>query len=97
MQITEHIFSFMLAFARGLPVARLIQQGGTWNRANNPTVFELFEKTLLVVGVGAIGSRTAQVGQALGMRVIGVRRNPQRPDPPVEQTVQSRSATAGLA
>ena len=58
---------------------------GTWNRANNPSVFELFEKTLLVVGVGAIGSRTAEVGKSLGMRLIGVRRNPQRSDPSVEQ------------
>ena len=85
IQITEHIFSFMFAFARSLPAARLIQLEGTWNRANNPSVFELFEKTLLVVGVGAIGSRTAEVGKSLGMRVIGVRRNPQRSDPSVEQ------------
>ena len=86
IQITEHIFSFMFAFARSLPVARLIQLEATWiNLANNPSVFELFEKKLLVVGVGAIGSRTAAVGKALGMRVIGVRRNPQRSDPSVEQ------------
>jgi len=45
IQITEHIFSFMFAFARSLPAARLIQLEGTWNRANNPSVFELFEKT----------------------------------------------------
>ncbi|MDP7280706.1 MAG: NAD(P)-dependent oxidoreductase [Candidatus Poribacteria bacterium] len=68
-----------------MPAARSIQQESTWNWANNPAVFELFEKTLLVVGVGAISSRTAQVGQALGMRVIGVRRNPQRSDPSMEQ------------
>ena len=84
IQITEHIFSFMFSFARSLPSAKLIQLEGTWNRANSPSVFELFGKTLLVVGVGAIGSRTAEVAKALGMRVLGVRRHPQRPDPSVE-------------
>ena len=85
IQITEHIFSFMFSFARSLPRARAIQLEGTWNRANSPGVFELFGKTLLVVGVGAIGSRTAEVAKALGMRVLGVRRHPQRSDSSVEQ------------
>jgi phosphoglycerate dehydrogenase-like enzyme len=75
IQITEHIFSFLLAFARGLPAARDVQVGGTWHRPDNPVTFELYDKTLLVVGVGEIGSRTAEIGRALGMRVIGVRRN----------------------
>jgi phosphoglycerate dehydrogenase-like enzyme len=78
IQITEHIFSILLAFARGLPAARGVQVGGTWHRPDNPVNFELYDKTLLVVGVGEIGSRTAEIGRALGMRVIGVRRNKER-------------------
>ena len=84
IQITEHIFSFMFSFARSLQSDKLIQLAGTWNRANSSSVFELFGKTLLVVGIGAIGSRTAEVAKALGMRVLGVRRHPQRLDPSVE-------------
>ena len=85
VQITEHIFAFLFAFARGLPTARDIQEGGTWVRPAHPPVFELFDKTLLVIGVGAIGSRTAEIGRALGMRVIGVRRNSEKPAPAVER------------
>jgi len=33
---------------------------------------------LLVIGVGAIGSRIAQVASALGMRVLGLRRDPSK-------------------
>jgi len=39
-------------------------------------VFELAGKTMVLVGVGAIGRRTAQVASAMGMHVLGVRRNP---------------------
>ncbi len=84
IQITEHIFSFLFAFARDLPAARAVQLGGTWKQVDDPKVFELFGKTLLVIGVGEIGSRTAEIGRALGMRVIGVRRNPDRPAPAIE-------------
>ena len=37
---------------------------------------ELGGKTLLVVGLGRIGGRLAQLGKAFDMNVIGVRRDP---------------------
>jgi len=37
---------------------------------------ELGGKTLVVVGIGRIGGRLAQLGKAFGMRVIGIRRDP---------------------
>jgi phosphoglycerate dehydrogenase-like enzyme len=42
-------------------------------------VFELADKTLLIVGAGAIGRRTARLAAAFDMRIIGIRRHPQRP------------------
>jgi phosphoglycerate dehydrogenase-like enzyme len=38
-------------------------------------VFELAGKTLLLIGVGAIGERTAKLASAFDMHVIGMRRN----------------------
>lgn len=48
---------------------------GQWQRAGffsfwNYPLVELADKTLLIVGLGAIGSKVAQIATALGMRVI---------------------------
>lgn len=83
--ISEHILTFLLAFARGLPSAIRAQRQHLWQRMENSGVFELAGKTMLLVGVGAIGRRTAQVAAALGMRVLGVRRNPARAVPGIER------------
>ena len=37
---------------------------------------ELSGKTLLIIGLGGIGSRLAQLAKAFGLRVIGIKRNP---------------------
>ncbi len=76
--ISEHIFAFLLAFARQLPKAFRDQQKHEWHHHGFGDVFELHGKTLLMVGVGAIGEQAARVGCAIGMRVMGVRRHPEQ-------------------
>jgi phosphoglycerate dehydrogenase-like enzyme len=85
IQISEHIFAMLLAFARRLPDALQAQRRGAWEHIPGETLFELAGKTMLMVGVGAIGERTARVAQGLGMRVWGVRRDPSREVPHVER------------
>jgi phosphoglycerate dehydrogenase-like enzyme len=87
INIGEHIFAFLLAFARGFPAAARIQQSGTWKKVEQAQLFELEGKTMLLVGVGAIGLRTAQLAQAFGMRVIGVRRNPEKKAAAIDRMV----------
>lgn len=82
--ISEHILALLLAFARALPSAFAMQQQHAWKKAPRAELFELAGKTLLLIGVGAIGERTAQVAAALGMRVLGVRRSPQQPVAAIE-------------
>ncbi len=48
---------------------------------------DLSIQTLTVVGLGAIGSEIARLGQALGMHVIGVRRSPRKPTDPVDEMI----------
>ena len=90
IQITEHILSFLLAFARQLHSAVRAQVRREWRRPTRGNAFEdqpLFElagKTILLIGVGAIGARTVEVSKAMGMRVLGVRRNPIIPVPGVD-------------
>lgn len=84
-QIAEHSFMLMLALTRRLPRVLLQQREQRWDaepfRQSIPT---LAGATLGILGVGAIGSRLAELGAAFGMRVLGLRRNPQ-PAPHVER------------
>jgi phosphoglycerate dehydrogenase-like enzyme len=83
--ISEHIFAFLLTFARGLHRAWTAQVANTWRGPVHERLFELKNKTLLVIGVGAIGGRTAELAQAFGMRVLGVRRHPERGAPGIDE------------
>lgn len=84
IQIAEHTFALMLAFVRKLPEVILRQRDREWQAPPGETIAELFERTLLMIGLGAIGERIALVGSALGMRVLGVRRSAVEPPPGVE-------------
>jgi len=74
--ITEHIFAFLFGLARNFQGAIRDQVAHHWRKSNMHDLFELPGKTMLIVGVGAIGEQTARVAAALDMTVIGVRRDP---------------------
>lgn len=67
--ITEHIFMFMLALARHLRLYIVQQKAHYWNRQE---VELLFNKNLLIIGLGGIGQHAAQLGNAIGMKVTAV-------------------------
>ena len=94
--ISEHIFAFMLAFARRLPEAMRAQTQRQWNRQEDSPAFELAGKTMLLVGVGAIGRQTAHMAAALGMRVTGVRSDPAKTVPGVDRMVGPQEMLAAL-
>jgi phosphoglycerate dehydrogenase-like enzyme len=85
--ISEHILAFLLLFARDLHQALRAQLKGEWRRKSfqQPNVFELAGKTIGLVGLGAIGERTARLAASLGMHVLGVRRHPSKAIPCVER------------
>jgi phosphoglycerate dehydrogenase-like enzyme len=70
--IAEQVLGYMLTFARKLHVGARNQREGVWHRYRGE---ELNGKTLGIVGVGAIGSRVAELGSALGMEVLGTKRD----------------------
>jgi D-2-hydroxyacid dehydrogenase (NADP+) len=76
--ISEQIIGTLLMFARGLHRAVRAQARQRWWRAQPTDLFELAGNTMLLVGVGAIGARTAMLANALGMFVEGIRRDPSR-------------------
>jgi D-2-hydroxyacid dehydrogenase (NADP+) len=77
--VAEHAMALILALSRRLPEARDNQASHVWrgmiadlsNRED-----ELGGKMLLVVGLGQIGGRIAQLAKAFDMRVVGLRRDP---------------------
>jgi phosphoglycerate dehydrogenase-like enzyme len=71
--IGTHVMAFVLAFARGLQRYIPQQLRREWKKpAQNEGVVHLPEATMLIVGVGGIGSEVARLAAAFGMRVIGV-------------------------
>jgi phosphoglycerate dehydrogenase-like enzyme len=77
--VAEHAMALILALARRLPEARDNQVKKIWRGMIGDLAKredELGGKTLLVVGLGQIGGRVAQLAKAFDMRVIGLRRNP---------------------
>lgn len=73
--MAEHVMAMVLAFARGLNRYIPQQATGEWNRDLVPEerMLTLEGKTLLVVGLGGIGTEVARRAHALGMRVLATR------------------------
>ncbi len=75
LPIAEFALAGILYFAKGLSRAVVDHDGGAFNRdAYRPVL--LMGKTLCVVGAGGIGAQLGRLGAALGMRVLGTRRQP---------------------
>ena len=66
---TEHTIAMMMALARQIAGADLSVKKGEWRRADF-LGFEIFNKTLGIVGLGKIGSRVGKIAQSMGMKVI---------------------------
>jgi D-3-phosphoglycerate dehydrogenase len=67
--VAEHTWALILACAKGVPQLNDRMHDGHWDKATHKSL-ELKGRTLGLVGLGAIGRRAAQVGVAMGMRVI---------------------------
>lgn len=73
--IGEHAVALALALARGLPIfAKAMKSSDRMELYAAPSgMAHLSGKTMLVVGLGGIGTEAARRGAGLGMRVIGTR------------------------
>lgn len=72
--IAEHVMAMMLAFTRGLDLYIPAQAKGNWMPGLPPGRAAVVEgKTMLVVGLGGIGTEVARRAHALGMKVTATR------------------------
>jgi D-2-hydroxyacid dehydrogenase (NADP+) len=88
--VAEHAIALILAMARQIPQARDNQTAKKWRGMIgdiSKREDELGGKTLLIVGMGRIGSRLAMLAKAFDMRVIAIRRDPSRGAGPADKVV----------
>lgn len=76
----ETALGLLLAASKRLvPADRDLRRGDWSARYREREGLLLAGRTVVVVGLGAIGARVARACSALGLRVLGVRRDPSRP------------------
>src|SRR5262245_51958931 len=70
ISVAEHALMLMLTVSRRLIWTHGSVAAGRW-RGNGPAprMYELFDKTLGIVGLGTIGKKVARLARAFGMRV----------------------------
>jgi glycerate dehydrogenase len=73
--VPEHAFAMILALRRNLLAYRQDVENGVWNKSDQFCFFthdigDLHGATLGIIGEGAIGQSTANIGRAFGMRVL---------------------------
>jgi D-2-hydroxyacid dehydrogenase (NADP+) len=89
--VAEHVMALILALAKKIPQAVVYQldlvwaQEAMWKEGAHPQ--EISGATLGLIGVGSIGSRVAQMGSAIGMRVLAVREHVEKEKPEGVQAV----------
>jgi phosphoglycerate dehydrogenase-like enzyme len=81
--LAEFALFGLLAFAKRLPELERDRAARAWPQIK-PTMQMLAGRTVLVLGLGAIGLELARLAGALGMRVLGVKRTPE-PVPGVDE------------
>ncbi|MFQ5817288.1 MAG: D-2-hydroxyacid dehydrogenase [Terriglobia bacterium] len=77
--MAEYTLGLMLALARHFPSAFRYQQRPQWAQQEiwdeEPHPMELNGRTLTIVGYGAIGHALAARARALGMRIVGIKKD----------------------
>lgn len=79
--VSQHAMALILALMRHIPAGRDNQRRRHWRGMISDLTRredELGGKTLLIVGLGRIGSRLAALARAFGLRVIATKRDPSK-------------------
>jgi phosphoglycerate dehydrogenase-like enzyme len=75
IQMAEFAIAAMINFARNFHLMHRNQIKGLWDRSIPQA--EIYGKIVGIIGLGSIGEEIARKASLFGMRVLGVRKNPQ--------------------
>ena len=81
--VSEHVFAMVLAMIKRLPAYHADQLSHTWS--DHGPVTSLRGAHVLVMGTGDIGTHFAQLCQAMGANVTGIRRSTVDARPPFDR------------
>ena len=70
--VAEHALGMMLSLLKRIPEAHAVLRAGTLGLRESLMGRELVNRTVGIVGLGHVGTRTAQLANAFGCRVIAV-------------------------
>jgi phosphoglycerate dehydrogenase-like enzyme len=80
--VAEHALTCMLALAKRVPQCVRCQAGKEWGQqklwAERPRPRQVAGATVLLIGMGSIGSEFTARAKALGMRVLAIREHPEK-------------------
>ena len=78
--VAEHIFALMLILSRCIQYSVRRQINHNWDKwIHREDMTELNGTTMGLIGVGKIGEETAKIAKGMNMKVLGLRRRPERP------------------
>jgi phosphoglycerate dehydrogenase-like enzyme len=84
--IAEHIFALMLTLSRCIQYSVRRQINHNWDKwIHREDMTELNGATMGIIGVGKIGEETAKIAKGMNMKVLGLRRHPERAVPHVDK------------
>ena len=69
--VAEHTVALLFALSKNLVEGHNEQMKGNYAIRNKGVAFELLDKTIMVLGLGAIGGEVARLCKAIGMNVLG--------------------------
>jgi D-3-phosphoglycerate dehydrogenase len=67
VSVAEHVFALLLSFARNIHQQYAITRAGGWQKM---TGFEISNKTIGIIGFGAVGWEVAKRAKVFGMKVL---------------------------
>jgi phosphoglycerate dehydrogenase-like enzyme len=96
--IGEHVVALSLSLARRIPQFAKNMPGGEWHRRSDLSsgMLSVAGRTMLVIGLGGIGTEAARRAAALDMRVIGTRRSSREGPDFVVNALPLTTETTGL-
>ncbi|HEX9792973.1 MAG TPA: D-2-hydroxyacid dehydrogenase [Planctomycetota bacterium] len=93
--IADHAFAMLLMLTRDMRAYDAAQQAGRWDRGAAEAPIALHGRTMLVVGLGGIGSEIARRAHGFGMKVVATART-ERPPPAYVDRLELAGALDGL-